>query len=72
MNTVFILKKCGCNMPVYRVSGIYKKLITTPALIIVLNKRTGNVETVKVSQNESKYNYLLKKNEEFYTLTLIK
>lgn len=59
-------------MPVYRVSGIYKKLVTTPALIIVLNKRTGSVETVKFSQNESKYNYLLKKNEEFYTLTLIK
>ena len=59
-------------MPIFKVKSICIKLEQNEYYIEVLDKKTGVIETTYKSRNESKYNYLLRKDNEFYELKLLR
>lgn len=59
-------------MPIYRVATICVKLVENNRYIEVLDKKTGIIDKVFKTKNESKYNYYLQKDTHFYSLKLVK
>jgi hypothetical protein len=58
-------------MPVYKIKSICLKLYEDDSRVEVLDKKTGIIDIVYKSQNESKYNYYLKKDDNFYILKTV-
>ena len=58
-------------MSIFKVKSICIKLRQNNKFIEVLDKKTGVVEMIYKSQNESKYYYYLNKDREFYVLKMI-
>ena len=58
-------------MPIFKVKSICIKLEQNSKFVEVLDKKTGIVDRVYKSKNESKYNYYFNKDWEFYTLKMI-
>lgn len=59
-------------MPIYQVKSICVKLYEDLNRVEVLDKKTGIIDIVYKSQNESKYYFYLKKDWNFYILKMLK
>jgi len=58
-------------MPIFKVKSICVKLKENEKFIEILDKKTGIIDKVYKSRNESKYQYYLKKDYMFYTLKMV-